>query len=118
VQIDPATVLFADHDAAQNRLVLSGEVIAPADKASACELLLRYNNEWKTTGGVRMSLDSDDVVIQIGDVSTVDLDARKLAGTIQTFTGILRGWRDMLGRKATGTPDDAIDLAGQGFIRG
>jgi hypothetical protein len=120
LQVDDDTLLFADHDPAQGRIVLSGEVATPrpAGKAAVHELLLQYNNQWKTTGGVRMALDGPDgAVIQICDIATADLDARTLAGTVRIFTDMLRAWRDMLNRDPADAPP-ALDLEGHGFIRG
>jgi hypothetical protein len=122
LEVDDDTLLFIDHETDQNRIVLSGEVAAvrPAAKASLHALLLQYNNQWKTTGGVRMALDGPDgSVIQICDVSTAELDAHAFAGTVRVFVDILQGWRGVLGRDPVngGAAPGSFDMEGQGFIR-
>jgi hypothetical protein len=120
LELDDQTLLFADHEPDQNRLVISGEVAKPHPdrKAALHELLLQYNYQWKTTGGVRMALDEPDgAVVQICDISTINLDASALAGTIQVFTDVLRTWRDMLVQEPRNTEHE-VDFASQGFIRG
>jgi hypothetical protein len=121
LQVDDDLLLFADHDPGQSRIVLSGEVATPlpSSKAAVHELLLQYNGQWKETGGVRMALDGPDgAVVQICDISTVNLDAATFAGAVQVFADVLRGWRDMLSREPSDCPQTAFDLLGQGVIRG
>ena len=58
---DEDTVLFADYDEAGGRLVLSAQC-RPARRGQPpglYDLLLRYNNRWAETGGVRMALDGE-----------------------------------------------------------
>jgi hypothetical protein len=124
LEVDADTLVFVDHETDQDRIVLSGEVapVRPAAKASVHDLLLQYNNQWKTTGGVRMALDGPNgSVIQICDLSTAQLDAHAFAGTVRTFVDVLQGWRDILSRdpaNGSGNPPDAFEMANQGFIRG
>ncbi|MEN3385176.1 MAG: hypothetical protein V7608_5220 [Hyphomicrobiales bacterium] len=121
--VDEDTTLFVDHEVDQHRIVLTGEVAAvrPAAKAAVHELLLQYNNQWRSTGGVRLALDGPDgSVIQICDLSTAQLDAQAFAGAVQVFIDILRGWRDILSRDPAngGTAPDSLEMQSLGFIRG
>ena len=67
---DEDTVLFADYDEAGGRLVLSAEAGRPVDsgRLGLYDLLLRYNNSWAETGGVRMALDGEGTVVQLFDL--------------------------------------------------
>jgi hypothetical protein len=120
LEVDETTILFVDHEANQHRIVLSGEVVKPHDarKISAYELLLQYNNQWKSTGGLRMALDGPGGSInQICDISTVDLNAHALADMIRVFVDVLRGWRDMLASEPSGSNDRPFGFEQDGFIR-
>jgi len=121
--IDEDTTLFVDHEADQDRIVLSCEVavVRPGAKGSVHELLLQYNNQWKSTGGMRLALDGPDgSVIQICDLSTTQLDARAFAGAVRVFFDILQGWRDILSRDPAsgGAPPNSLEMQTLGFIRG
>jgi hypothetical protein len=122
LKVDDSTLLFVDQESGQPRVTLSGEVapVRPASKAQVHELMLVYNGQWRSTGGVRLALDGPDgSVIQICDVPVADLDARAFAATVRTFTDILLGWRDILSRDpASGEQAGDLYQQGLGFIRG
>lgn len=122
LRIDENTLLFVDHEAGRPFVTLSGEVAAvrPAARAQVHELLLVYNGQWKTTGGLRMALDGPDgAVIQLCELPVADLDARSFAGALRVFTDVLLGWREMLGRDPAGSAGTSdLYQESQGFIRG
>jgi hypothetical protein len=119
--VDEATVLFADYDDAQARLVLSADVARPpgTERQSLYELLLRYNNLWPETGGVRMALDeADGNVGQLFDLPVADLDLPRLQAVISGFVATLLGWREIVGRPVAGTAEPPFSPMLGGMVRG
>lgn len=119
--VDDATVLFVDHDDTDGRLMLSAEVGEPAEagRPGLHELLLRYNDAWRETGGGRMSLDPAGVVVLRFELPVQGLELARLQGVIGTFVEVLRGWREIVANAGGEVP--AVPLAAMmpgGMIRG
>jgi hypothetical protein len=124
--VDEQTVLFADWVEERQSVCLSAEVGKPAagDAAALHVLLLRYNAQWRETGGVRMALDGADGVIMSVELPAGTLDLPQLQGTLTAFLDMLRAWRELIARPpggdakaATGDLDPNLMLRA-GFIRG
>jgi hypothetical protein len=104
ILVDEDTFLFADFDEPQKRLVLSAEAGRPqaGNRKFIYEILLQYNNQWHETGGVRMALDGPEgSVVQIFDLSVVDLDIGQLQTTVANFVDTLKAWREILAKEKT-----------------
>ncbi len=118
---DQDTVLFADHDEAGRRLVLSADVGRPAEggRLHLYDLLLRYNNRWAETGGVRMALDGEGgAIVQLFDLPVADLDLPRLQAVLAGFTDMLKAWREIVARAEMGAaPAPPGPMLG-GMIRG
>ena len=117
---DEDTVLFADYDEAGGRLVLSAEAGRPVDsgRLGLYDLLLRYNNSWAETGGVRMALDGAGTVVQLFDLPSADLDLPRLQAVVTGFIDTLRAWREIVGRAGGGSTEAAFGPMLGGMIRG
>ncbi len=120
--VDEATVLFADYDDAGARLMLSAEVGEPAEagRLRLYELLLRYNDAWRETGGGRMALDPAGAVVLLFELPVAGLELARLQAAIGGFTAALGGWREILakaGDDAAGPTLPAAMMPG-GMIRG
>lgn len=95
--LEDETVIFADFHEDQKRLTLSANVGTPleAERDKIYAQLLQYNNQWQETDGVRMAVDNEDEIVQLFDLSVVDLELSKLHRVIDNFVSVLRGWRDI-----------------------
>lgn len=118
---DEDSVLFADYDDAGGRLVLSAEVGRPAgdDRLRLYELLLRYNNRWPETGGVRMALDeADGGVVQLFDLPVADLDLARLQTVVANFLDMLKAWREIVAAVPAEPEASSFNPMLGGMIRG
>lgn len=120
--VDEATVLFADYDNTGPRLMLSAEAGVPADagRLGLYELLLKYNDAWRETGGGRMALDPAGTVVQRFELPVQGLELPRLQAVIGAFVDVLHGWREIVA-KAGGdeTPSaSASAMMPGGMIRG
>ena len=120
--VDEATVLFADYDDSRPRLMLSAEVGEPAETARLrlYELMLRYNDAWRETGGGRMALDPAGGVVLGLELSVEGLELARLRAVIGGFVEVLQGWRDIVakarGDETVTVPPEVMMPAG--IIRG
>lgn len=107
--VDDGTVLFADYDDGREGIVLSAEVALPpeAGRPALHEFMLRYNNAWRETGGVRLALDGEGAVVQLFDVPAAGLDLSRLQGVVAGFVGTLRAWREIVARGGARGQEDA-----------
>lgn len=102
ILVDEDTIIFADFDESQKRLVLSAEAGQPQsdNRKFIYGILLQYNNQWHETGGVRMALDGPEgSVVQIFDLPVVDLDIVQLQTTVANFVDTLMAWREILAKE-------------------
>ncbi len=125
--VDEETVLFVDYDDPGARLLLSAEVGEPAEAGRLVlyELLLRYNDAWRETGGGRMALDPAGVVVQQFEMAVAGLELQRLQAAVGTFVDVLRGWREILataGRHDADASSATLTMPGGmmpgGLIRG
>lgn len=120
--VDDETVLFADYDGnGREVLVLSAEAGRPPEvgRLALHELMLRYNDGWRETGGVRLALDGDGVVVQLFDLPLPGLDLGRLEGVVTGFVGMLRGWREIVARAGGAGQEPSLDpMSMVGMIRG
>lgn len=120
--VDETTVLFADYDDAGIRLMLSAEVAEPAEagRSQLYELLLRYNDAWRQTGGGRMALDPAGTVVLLFELPVAGLDLARMQTVIRGFVEVLHGWREALARAAGDAADPVppIAMMPDGMIRG
>jgi Tir chaperone protein (CesT) family len=119
--LDEDTVLFAQLDEPGRRIVLSADVARPAEEGRlrVYELLLRYNNRWPETGGVRMALEeAAGTVVQLFDVPIADLDLSRLQGIVAGFADTLNAWREIVGRARAEPAGEPFDPMLGGMIRG
>lgn len=119
--VDEATVLFADYDDTHARLMLSAEIGEPAEagRLRLYELLLRYNDAWRETGGGRMALDPAGAVVLLVDLPVAGLDLPRLQATIGGFVEALGAWREVLVKAGQDEPMPAMTtVPGGTMIRG
>lgn len=98
LQVEEETMLILELEES-GRLVLSAEVgQIPAERASEFyECFMQYNNCWKASGGMCMSVEGKDgPLIQHIDMSFVGLDVTRWNQIMLDFISILRAWREIL----------------------
>lgn len=99
LRIDENSVVFAELDEANDRLVLTVDVGMPteANRGELLETLLAYSGQWMRTGGIRMVLDEPGGrVVQMFDLAAVDLEVTRFAGVLVNFVDIAAGWRKVV----------------------
>ena len=98
VVIDEDTAVLIEWAEEPRRAVFYAPVGALEEDAPASAILplLRYGAAWRETGGLRIALDVDDVLVLLLDLTTDELDAPALARVLGGFAEALRTWRDAL----------------------
>ena len=60
------------------------------------ELLLQYNDQWRTTGGLRLGLSTERQVTLIATLPALNLDAAVLAQRLVRLTEMVNAWRELI----------------------
>jgi len=110
IAVDEETPLFAELVEARGMLVLSADLGKPAttNRASLCQLFLRYAHAWDATGGLRMSLDeAEGSAWLLLDCAARELTLASLAEELAAFAHKLRTWREIVA-----SPGKAIEQPG------
>jgi hypothetical protein len=123
--VDTETVVFADYDEADERLWLSAEIGPPpagSDRAGLYETLLTYNNSWRETGGLRVSLDEPGAGGALSlayDLPAAALELSRFRLALAGFLDALRAWREGLANIASGAaPPDLTEAPFNPFLSG
>ncbi len=67
------------------------------------EMLLRYNDQWHATGGVRFGLDPiDDSISIIASFPAVDIEPVAFAQRLRRLAGLVADWRNLIAGRAGG----------------
>jgi hypothetical protein len=82
-------------------------------------MLLGVNRIWDQTGGLRFAVEPEEGgVTLLWDVGVADLDAERLAGTIENFAERMALWSQVVVEGAEGAVDTNAPLAPSvGIIR-
>ena len=96
----------AVYDETLNRLVLSAEIGQPRgeNRSGLYETLLQFNYLWEQTGGVRLALDgTGGNVVQLFELSAVELDLATLLSVLANFVENIDTWRQIIAQPPTET---------------
>lgn len=100
IVVDDATVVEIAFDERINLLHATSPTgdLPQQRRQTLCELLLRYNNQWSATGGLRMSLDAEkDGLSLTASLPADNLDPSVLARQLGNFARAARDWRELIG---------------------
>ena len=107
--VDEETVVGAEYDEEEDRLVLSAAIAQPPEeeRLALYELFLVYNGQWDLTGGLRMSLEAPGgAVVQSLELALSEIDLARLATILQNFLDIRKGWLEILAEAGDHEPDE------------
>lgn len=94
-------IIGIDYDDAMNRIVISALIgpIQEQAKLKIYEFALQYNLIWKTTGGLRLAVESPNNLLLMLELPVLDLNLMRLETVILNFAYSLKGWREIVSRE-------------------
>ena len=114
------TYLTADLDEAFGKLVLACEIATPPAerRGDIYEMLLRFQNAWPDTGGLRFSVDVDDSVVMMFDLAVSHLNVELLQTVVANFLRQAAHWREIISAGVDIEPVDSTpDIDNTGMVR-
>ena len=93
------TAYDIEHDTVQDKVVVAVKImeVASALGAATCALLLRYNWQWRTTGGLRIGLsDVPGHLALIAEVNASSLTAARLATALSNMAVAAAEWAQIV----------------------
>jgi len=75
------------------------------------ELILQYNDQSRTTGGVRLGLSTDRTITLTASLPASNLDAAALAQRLAGLTEMVSAWRELIAATPTESDDKTERLS-------